>query len=146
MSASRQPPPSDPEQGVWQGRRIARRVVSPDGLTILVGKTARDNDILSLKLADPLDFWMHAAGMAGSHVVVRNPDRLSRLPRETERLAAGLAAGYSKARKGGKVDIHLAFCDAVSKARGMPPGKVLLRRYKAVKAAPLRLEDLDGAG
>ncbi len=136
------PPPPDPDNGRWQGRSIARRFVSPDGMIVLVGKKAEDNDILSLKLGAPNDFWFHVSGEAGSHVVVRNPDDLDRLPRDTARFAAALAAGYSKARRGGQVSVHMARCGDVSKPRGFEPGKVLLRRYETIHVAPLRGEDL----
>lgn len=132
------PPPSDPEHGLWQGRSIARRFVSPDGWTVLVGRTAEDNDVLTLKLASPRDFWLHVAGEPGSHVVIRNPENLDRPPRETLRYAAGLAAGYSKARKGGRVSVHFTFCEEVSKPRGLPAGKVELRRWESVQATPTR--------
>ena len=132
------PGPTDPEQGLWRGRTVARRFVSQDGLTILVGRTAEDNDVLSLKMASPRDFWFHVAGESGSHVVVLNPDGLPRLPRETQRYAAALAAGYSKARRGGKVPVHVAQAGDVSKPRGLPPGKVQVRRSKNVFAAPER--------
>ena len=138
MSERQAPPPPDPENGRWQGRSIARRFVSPDGMTVLVGKTAEDNDILTLKLAAPRDFWFHVAGDSGSHVVVRNPDNLDRLPRETERYAAALAAGYSKARHGGRVSVHTCRCEDVSKPRGLPAGKVVLERYKNLQVAPER--------
>jgi predicted ribosome quality control (RQC) complex YloA/Tae2 family protein len=128
--------PSDPESGVWQGRSVARRFVSPDGLTVLVGRTAGDNDLLSLRLGAPRDFWLHVAGESGSHVVVRNPQGLDRLPRPTERFAAALAARYSKARRGGRVAVHLTTCSEVSKRRGSPPGQVELRRFRTVQAAP----------
>lgn len=142
MARSKGPPgPSDPEQGVWQGRPVARRFVSPDGWTVLVGKTASDNDVLSVKLAAPHDFWFHVAGQPGSHVVVRNPEKEDRLPRETERFAAGLAAGYSKARRGGRVAVHAARGDDVSKPRGLAPGKVALRRYKTLQVEPLRPDE-----
>jgi predicted ribosome quality control (RQC) complex YloA/Tae2 family protein len=136
------PPPSDPEAGVWQGRAVARRVVSPDGMTILVGQTAADNDVLSLKLAAPNDFWFHVASGPGSHVVVRNPDGLDSLPRETKRLAAALAAGHSKARRGGRVAVHMARARDVSKRRGLAPGKVLLSRFDTVRADPVRADEL----
>lgn len=140
------PPPSDPETGVYRGRRIARRFTAPDGFTVLVGKSASDNDLLSLALARPEDFWFHLASDSGSHVVVRNPDRLERLPRDTERFAAGLAAGYSKGRHGGQVAVHVACVGDVSKRRGQPPGEVTLARCRTVIVTPLRAEDLDGAG
>jgi predicted ribosome quality control (RQC) complex YloA/Tae2 family protein len=126
---------------MWQGRSIARVAESPDGMIVLVGRTARDNDVLSIKLASPRDFWFHVAGESGSHVVVRNPEKLDSLPRETKRFAAGLAAGYSKARRGGKVAVHMARAGDVSKPRGLAPGKVHLRRFSTVHANPIRLEE-----
>jgi len=138
--------PSDPEQGLWRGRIVARRVVSPEGFTILIGKSAADNDVLSVKLSSPNDFWMHVAAGSGSHVVVRNPDNLSSLPRETLRLAASLAAGYSSVRAGGRTAVHVARCADVAKPRGFAPGKVTLRRYRTVQAIPTRLDDIDANG
>jgi len=135
------PPPSDPDTGIWQGRSVARVAESPDGMIVLVGRTARDNDILSIKLAAPRDFWFHVAGESGSHVVVRNPENLDSLPRETKRFAAGLAAGYSKARRGGKVAVHMARAGDVTKPRGLAPGKVHLRRFTSFQAGPVRLDD-----
>lgn len=131
---------TDADAGVWRGRSVARRFVSPDGWIVLVGRTAEDNDVLSLKLGAPRDFWLHVSGESGSHVVVRNPQGLDRPPRDTVRFAAGLAAGFSKARHGGQVAVHLATCADVSKPRGLPPGKVSLRRFATVRVAPLRPE------
>jgi predicted ribosome quality control (RQC) complex YloA/Tae2 family protein len=139
-----QPPgETDADAGIYHGRPVARVATSPDGMTVLVGRTARDNDVLSLKLAAPRDFWFHVAGESGSHVVVRNPDKLEALPRETKQLAAALAAGYSKARRGGRTAVHMAFAGDVGKARGAPPGQVTLRRFTTVHAHPKRLDGDD---
>jgi predicted ribosome quality control (RQC) complex YloA/Tae2 family protein len=135
------PGPTDPELGLWRGRSVARRFTSPDGMTVLVGRTAADNDILSVRLASPRDFWFHVAAGAGSHVVVRNPDGLSRLPRDTARFAAALAAGHSKARAGGQVAVHATTCREVRKPRGFPAGKVTLGRYETITVVPLRPDD-----
>lgn len=132
------PGPTDPDEGVYQGSTVARRFTSPDGMVVLVGKTARDNDLLSVRLASPRDFWFHVAGESGSHVVVRNPENLDRLPRATRDYAAGLAAGYSRARAGGTVAVHMARCSEVTKGRGMPPGMVLLGRHETVRIRPRR--------
>ncbi|ETW97692.1 MAG: hypothetical protein ETSY1_21615 [Candidatus Entotheonella factor] len=127
---------SDPDTGVWQGQTIARRFVAPDGMVVLVGRTAVDNDILTFKLASQKDFWLHVAGESGSHVVVRNPEGLSRLPRETLRFAAALAARHSKARQGGQVAVHVARVSDVKKPRGVPAGKVTLARFESVRVRP----------
>lgn len=145
MARKGPPPPPDPENGTWQGRSIARRFVSPDGMTVLVGKTAEDNDVLSLKLSSPRDFWFHVAGESGSHVIVRNPEGISRLPKDTETFAASLAAGYSKARNGGRVSVHMCQAEDVSKPRGLPAGKVQLARFKNLQVAPWR-PDMDEKG
>lgn len=137
-----QPPgETDADAGILHGRSVARVTTSPDGMIILVGRTAADNDVLSLKLAAARDFWFHVAGESGSHVVVRNPDKSDTLPRDTKRLAAALAAGYSKARHGGRTAVHMAFAGDVGKSRGMAPGKVTLRRFTTVHAHPKRLEE-----
>ena len=50
--------------------------------------------------------------------------------------AAALAAWHSKARRAGKVDVHVCRVRDVSKPRGMPPGKVLLARFARVRVRP----------
>jgi predicted ribosome quality control (RQC) complex YloA/Tae2 family protein len=134
----REPPAADPEAGLWCGRSVARRFVSPDGFTILVGRSAADNDILTFELAAPRDLWFHVASGTGSHVVVRNPDGLDRLPRDTEREAAGLAAGHSKVRTGGRTAVHMTFRSEVSKPRRAPPGTVALGRFRTLEVTPIR--------
>ena len=137
------PPPSDADAGEWQGRSVARRFVSADGLVVLVGRTARDNDLLTFKLASPRDFWLHVAAGPGSHVVVRNPENLPRLPRDTQQLAASLAVRHSKGKAGGRAAVHVTQCLHVEKPRGLPAGKVTLRRSSTVHATPY---DGDAAG
>jgi hypothetical protein len=104
------------------------------GYEILVGKGARENDELSLREAAPHDLWLHAAGYAGSHVVIRNPERLPQLPREVVETAAALAAWHSKARESrGKIDVHVCRAADVSKPRGYAPGKVIIRRFDRLR-------------
>jgi len=117
---------------------VARKFVSPDGCTILVGRTAADNDVLTTRLAAPRDFWLHVASESGSHVVIRNPRGLARPPRETLQMAAGLAAGHSRARAGGRVAVHWAPKSEVRKPRGSAPGKVELGRYRTLVVRPRR--------
>ncbi len=138
-----QDPPAD--DGTFRGRRVARVFGSPDGMVVLVGKTARDNDTLSLELAAPGDFWLHVAGQSGSHVVVRNPGGIERLPRATLRFAAALAAYYSGARGGGAVAVHLARAADVGKPRGAKAGEVSLRRYRTIEGRPREIAALEGA-
>lgn len=118
------------------GKGKAFRAIMIDGWEVLIGKGDADNDVLTFKVADGVDFWLHVASTPGSHVVIRNPDRISEPPREVLERAAQLAAFYSKARDGGKVEVHFCRVADVSKPRGFPAGKVMLKTYKSVRVYP----------
>jgi predicted ribosome quality control (RQC) complex YloA/Tae2 family protein len=75
-------------------------------------------------------------------VVIRNPERLKEIPRSVIERAAALAAYHSKAREArGKVEIHLCRAADVRKPRGMPPGKVEIRRWDSVRVYPRAAEE-----
>jgi predicted ribosome quality control (RQC) complex YloA/Tae2 family protein len=108
-----------------------------EGYEVLVGRNARDNDELTFRIARPRDLWLHAAGHAGSHVVIRTDDGDDDVPRSVIERAAGWAAWHSRARNvRGKVDVHVCRAADVSKPRGAPPGTVVLRRFDTVKVYP----------
>lgn len=108
-----------------------------DGFEVFIGKGDVDNDRLTFAEAEPHDFWLHVAQMSGSHVVVRNPGRLSDLPRQVVEQAAQLAVWYSKARKSrGKVEVHVCRVSDVSKPHGFAAGKVRLRCWRSVRVYP----------
>ncbi len=118
------------------GPRGVRRY-SIDGFEVCVGRRAADNDRLTFAEAEPHDFWLHVARVSGSHVVVRNPEHLSDLPRPVVERAAQLAAWHSKARQGrGKVEVHLCRVSEVSKPAGFAAGKVRLRCWRSVRVYP----------
>jgi hypothetical protein len=118
------------------GKGMAFRSVMVDGFEVLIGKGDAENDQLTFKVADNLDFWLHVASHPGSHVVIRNPDKLSELPRSVLERAAELAAYHSKARDGGKVEVHLARIADISKPRGFAPGKVILKKWIGIRVYP----------
>jgi len=118
------------------GKGLAFRSVMVDGFEVLIGKGDAENDQLTFKVADNLDFWFHVASVPGSHVVLRNPDKLSELPRHVVERAAELAAYHSKAREGGKVEVHMARIADISKPRGFAPGKVILKKWTGIRVYP----------
>jgi len=118
------------------GKGAAFRSVMVDGFEVLIGKGDAENDQLTFKVADNTDFWLHVASVPGSHVVIRNPDKLSELPRQVLERAAELAAYHSKARDGGKVEVHLARIADISKPRGFAPGKVILKKWTGIRVYP----------
>jgi predicted ribosome quality control (RQC) complex YloA/Tae2 family protein len=113
-----------------------------EGFEILVGKGDAENDRLTFGVAEPRDFWLHVAGPAGSHVVVRNPLELDELPRPVLERAAQLAAWHSKARGAkGKVEVHVCRIADIRKPRGFAAGQVQLKRWNTLKVYPKALEE-----
>ncbi|MEP7273533.1 MAG: NFACT family protein [Acidobacteriota bacterium] len=112
-----------------------RRYRSSDGYEILIGRTDRDNDNLTLKIAKSSDLWFHAADYPGSHVVLRNPQRKA-VPPVSIREAAELAAKFSQAGKDTKVAVNYCERKFVSKPKGFAPGQVRLASFKTILVAP----------
>jgi len=132
----------------FKGRRQVnqgpRRFRSSDGFEMLVGRSNRENDQLTIRMARGNDIFLHAAGFAGSHIIVRVP-RGKTAPLSTLLEAAHLAAHFSKARDAGRVDIHYSPRKHVSKPKGARPGLVHLSRFKTLsikKADPARVKIL----
>ncbi len=107
----------------------------PGGFRVLVGKTDRDNDELSLKLAGRDDWWFHVDGLPGSHVVLQAPEGVD-ADRRTLEQAAAIAAYHSKARKAGVVPVSYTRARYVSKPRGAKPGMVEIRKEAVLKVRP----------
>jgi predicted ribosome quality control (RQC) complex YloA/Tae2 family protein len=113
-----------------------RLFTSSDGWEILVGKGGNENDRLTFKVASPEDFWLHAEGAAGAHVVVRNPRSEPHLPAATLREAAALAAFYSKAKEQGRAEVIVTRRKYVRRIRGAPRGTVTVKKHTSVAAVP----------
>lgn len=107
----------------------------PGGWTVMAGRTDADNDILSIKLARPNDYWFHVRGMPGSHVLLRSAEG-GEPDRGTLEAAAAVAAWHSKARGGGIVAVSVTQAKHVGKPRGAKPGTVTIRKEKVLKVRP----------
>ncbi len=107
----------------------------PGGWRVLVGKTDADNDRLSLHIARQNDYWFHARGVPGSHVVLRAGE--TREPgKETLKAAAAIAAWHSKAKDGGVTAVSCVPARFVSKPRGAKPGTVTIRKETVLMTRP----------
>ena len=97
--------------------------LSSDGFHIYVGKNNFQNDELTFKFANGNDWWFHAKGIPGSHVVVKTEGK--ELPDRTFEEAGRLAAYYSKGREQEKVEIDYVQKKQVKKPAGAKPGFVV---------------------
>jgi predicted ribosome quality control (RQC) complex YloA/Tae2 family protein len=107
----------------------------PGGWTLLVGAADADNDYLSTEVADREDWWFHADGVPGSHVLLRA--KAGEEPsRETVRQAAAVAAYHSKARAAGNARVYCTRARHVTKPRGAKVGTVNVRQGSVLKVRP----------
>lgn len=120
-------------------RSQPRRFLSSDGLEILVGRNNRQNDLLSLKLAERCDLWLHTKDVPGTHVIVKLPpqmDTIFKVPDRTLEEAAALAARFSKAAESEKVAVDYTFRYNVKKPGGARPGMVIYDNYWTIMVNP----------
>lgn len=109
------------------------RLKADSGATLLVGRTASQNDTATFRLAGPEDLWFHARNVPGAHVILRAQVGIA--PGDIEE-AASVAAAYSKARTEAQVDVVYTERKFVRKVPGAPPGFVTYKNERVVRVAP----------
>jgi len=116
--------------------------VSHDGYHIYVGKNNYQNDELTFKFANGGDWWFHAKGIPGSHVILKT-DGNKEIPNQAFEEAASLAAYYSKGKGQEKVEIDYTERKNVKKPSGGKPGFVVYYTNYSMMIAPSikRLEE-----
>ncbi len=111
------------------------RAVNFQGWEILVGRSADGNERLTTKLAKADDLWLHAEGLPGSHVLIRNPHK-TEIPPDVLVKAASLAAFYSKGKESDKVPVTYTEARYVRKPKGAKPGLVTLTQRNTIMIKP----------
>lgn len=110
------------------------RFKSSDGFDIYVGKNNKQNDYLTLKLAQSNDIWFHTKSIPGSHVIIKRNGH--NIPDKTLEEAATLAAWHSKARMSSNVSVDYTTVKNVNKPSGAKPGMVIYVNYKTAVVTP----------
>lgn len=110
------------------------RFLSSDGYTIFVGRNNQQNDLLTLKLAEKGDLWLHAQKIHGSHVIIVCGGTTP--PDETVTEAMTLAAYYSQSREGQNVPVDYTRVKNVKKPAGAKPGMVVYDHYATGYVTP----------
>ena len=111
------------------------RVFQTDGFKILVGKNAKNNDILTQKHTHKEDLWLHAKDVSGSHVVIKHQLGKS-FPAPVLEKAAQLAAWYSKRKNDSLCPVLYTPKKFVRKPKGAEPGAVIVEREKVILVKP----------
>lgn len=108
--------------------------ISSDGFKIMAGKNNRQNDRLTLKVAQNTDVWLHTRNIPGSHVIIRAEKR--NVSDNALAEAAMIAAYLSKARQSSNVPVDYTLVRYVKKPSGSKPGFVIYDNFKTINVTP----------
>ena len=106
------------------------------GYEVWVGRHARENEQLTFHEARKYDYWLHARGVPGAHVILRVPNRNQKPPRRILEMAAAIAAYFSEARHSSLVPVQVAQRKYVRKLRRGAPGAVKVEREEVLLVEP----------
>ncbi len=109
--------------------------ISTDGYDIYVGKNNYQNEELTFKVATGNDWWFHAKGIPGSHVILKANNEED-LPDRAYEEAAALAAFCSKAKDSEKVEVDYIQKKNIKKVAGTAPGFVIYHSNWSMVATP----------
>lgn len=130
-------------QGFWRGRRVLRpggersaalRLVTATGFTIWVGRNSRQNEQVTFRRGAGTDLWLHARGVPGAHVLIKQDGRP--VPEALIEEAAGLAAWFSSRRHEARVPVDVTRRRHVRRIRGAGPGMVHYRHERTLAVRP----------
>lgn len=109
------------------------RFLSPEGFPILVGRNARQNEIVTFKQAARDDLWLHVRDGPGAHAVIRCGGQP--VSDSTRTVAAQLAAWYSRQRGNAGVAVAVTRRRFVTRMAGERPGQVHYRNEETLSVA-----------
>lgn len=125
---------ADAKKGRKPAKSAPLHFQTADGYDIYVGKNNYQNDELTFRFANGGDWWFHAKGVPGSHVVLRTQG--AEPPVSAFEAAASLAALYSANRQAKKVEIDYLERKNVKKPNGSKPGFVVYYTNYSMMARP----------
>lgn len=128
------PPVGTPGPSAPVARRLPR-FRSPSGLEIRAGRSARDNDALTMRVARPQDLWFHARQQTGAHVLLRLGPGEVATPADIE-AAARVAAHYSQGRGALRVTVDYTERRHVRKPTGAAVGFVIYDHERTLDVSP----------
>lgn len=108
---------------------------------IFVGRTAKENDELTCKMAKPNDWWFHSRIYQGSHIILRNYAK-KEVSENLILLCCRLAAYNSKAKHSSNVPVDYTQVRYVTKPHKSPPGFVIYKNQKTVFVNPLSFREV----
>lgn len=106
------------------------------GNQIHIGRSGPQNEFVTFEVAQPDDFWLHARGVPGAHVILRPARGADEVTDDALLAAASIAAYYSASRSSGRVEVDFCRRRHVKKIKGAGPGMVTYRNERTIAVTP----------
>ena len=116
-----------------------KHLILEDNWHVYIGKSGENNDELTFKFANKQDYWFHAQGVPGSHVILKSQHKEQAPPYHILEQAAGIAAANSKAKHSSTVPVIYTQVRYISRIRNAPKGTVNTRNEKTLFVEPLQI-------
>ncbi|WP_133121581.1 NFACT RNA binding domain-containing protein [Raineya orbicola] len=120
---------------------IPFKVFQVEGFTILVGKNAQNNDLLTQKYAYKEDLWLHAKDVSGSHVIIKYQAGKN-FPKPVIEKAAQIAAYFSKRRNETFCPVIVTPKKFIRKTKDLEAGEVIVEKETVIMVEPTCPEKL----
>lgn len=116
---------------------VFREFIIQGNWRVFVGQNDEKNDVLTFKFAKKDDWWFHARGVPGSHVVLKRDGRKDNPGNAVIEAVASIAAFFSKAKTSSLVPVIVTERKYVRKLKGAKPGTVIVDREEVVVVPPI---------
>ncbi len=117
-----------------QSAPVVAKFTTTNGYTVYCGKNNVQNEYITHKLAEKHDYWFHAKNTPGSHVLLVTGGEEP--PEQDFTDAAEIAAFYSKANSGSRVEVDYLFAKGVKRVAGAKPGFVIYNNNWSAYVTP----------
>ncbi len=118
-----------------QEKELPFKIFDIEGWQVMVGKNARNNDLLTQKFSFKEDLWLHAKDVTGSHVLIKYKSG-KKFPKYVIEKAAQLAAYYSQRKTDSLCPVIVTPKKFVRKPKGAAPGAVFIDKEEVILVQP----------
>lgn len=128
---------------------MPKKFETKQGLTIFVGRNAKENEDLTFKIANKDDLWFHIDEGTGSHVILVTDGRPDSELSPSIQCAADIASYYSCKKKEPNtrcVSVIYGYIIDVTKPKYASKGTVDINKYKTIIGYPHRINTISQTG
>lgn len=109
------------------------------GFTILMGRNAKNSDLLLKEYTHKEDLWLHAKDVKGSHVIIKQQSG-KKFPKPVIERAAMLAAWHSDGKTNGVCPVSVTPRKFIHKPKGAADGQVIIKQEDVLLVQPMNWE------